>query len=155
MTPRRPGGSDPAGDLEPARHRQPTRGPEPAHGVEPDGRTDPAQAADDGSTTNPAGFCHGAGLIVVHGNAAFKRVFGAGCVGLPAREGMVGLSRDGFGVMDAVLARGRPAARWVRMQGSQWRLTVAPRIDPGTGEIYGVAFHLRRRDPTEAGKTPE
>jgi hypothetical protein len=104
-------------------------------------------AVEDGSTINPAGFCQGPGLIVAYGNVAFKRVFGGACIGLPAREGMIGLSRESFAVMDAVLARGRPAARWVRMDGAQWRLTVAPRIDPGNSEIYGVAFHLQRREP--------
>jgi hypothetical protein len=53
--------------------------------------------------------------------------------------------------MDAVLSRGRPAARWVKLNGRRWRLTVAPRNDPGTGETYGVAFHLREEDPTEQG----
>jgi len=24
-------------------------------------------------------------------------------------------------------------------------MTVAPRVDPGNGEVYGVAFHLRAR----------
>ncbi len=32
------------------------------------------------------------------------------------------------------------------MGGRDWRMTVAPRRDPGTGEVYGVAFHLRQRD---------
>jgi hypothetical protein len=100
----------------------------------------------DGSTINPAGFCRGAGLIVIYGNEAFRSMFGPGCIGMPAREGMIGLSREGFAVMDAVLARGRPAARWVKLRGDQWRLTCAPRIDPESGETYGVAFHLRRRE---------
>jgi len=26
-----------------------------------------------------------------------------------------------------------------------WRLTVAPRVDPGTVEVYGIHFYLRRR----------
>ena len=103
-----------------------------------------SSVAADRSTVNPAGFCHGHGLIVVHGNAAFKRLFGSDCIGLPAREGMLGLSRDAFTVMDAVLDRGKPAARWVRYAGGRWRLTVAPRKDPESGETYGVAFHLSR-----------
>jgi hypothetical protein len=49
--------------------------------------------------------------------------------------------------MDAVLASGRPAARWVRLDGEEWRLTVAPRVDPGNAEVYGVRFHLQRREP--------
>ena len=100
----------------------------------------------DGATTRPAGMCRGAGHLVVYGNPAFRDVFGAQCVGLPAREGLVGLPADGFAVLDRVLRGGRPAARWIRMKGFEWRLTAAPRLDPGTGEVYGVAFHLRRRD---------
>ncbi len=115
-----------------------------------DPSTDPSGDPDqtqDGPATNPAGVCHGAGLIVVHGNPAFKRIFGVGSVGLPAREGMLGLSRTGFTLMDAVIREGRPLARWVRLAGETWRMTAAPRIDPGSGEVYGVAFHLRPRDP--------
>jgi hypothetical protein len=104
------------------------------------------EQAEDGASIHPAGFCNGPGLIVIYGNAAFRDVFGAESVGLPAREGMMGISRDAFAVMDAVLARGRAAARFVRLNGAAWRLTVAPRLDPGTGEPYGVAFHLRPRD---------
>ncbi len=119
-----------------------------------DRSTDPAAESDetpDGAATNPAGVCHGSGLIVVHGNPAFRRVFGDGSVGLPAREGMLGLSRTGFTLMDAVIRQGRPLARWVRLAGESWRMTAAPRIDPGTGEVYGVAFHMRPRDPESRG----
>lgn len=114
-----------------------------------DPATDPDAEPDqvpDGPAINPSGICHGPGLIVVHGNSAFKRVFGDGSVGLPAREGMLGLSRTGFTLLDAVLRQGRPLARWVRLAGETWRMTAAPRVDPGTGEIYGVAFHLRPRN---------
>jgi hypothetical protein len=107
--------------------------------------------APDGPATNPAGMCHGPGLIVVYGNPAFKRVFGDGSVGLPAREGMLGLSRAGFTLLDAVLRQGRPLARWVRLAGETWRMTAAPRIDPGTSEVYGASFHLKPRDPQPQG----
>jgi len=93
-----------------------------------DPSSDPAAEPDetaDGPATNPAGICRGAGLIVVHGNPAFKRVFGEGSVGLPAREGMLGLSRTGFTLMDAVIRQGRPLARWVRLAGETWRMTAA------------------------------
>lgn len=94
-------------------------------------------------------MCTGPGHVVVYGNQAFREVFGTHCVGLPAREGLVGLPGAGFAVLDAVLARGRPAARWLRMGGVEWRITAAPRRELGTNEVYGVSFHLRRRDEIE------
>ena len=36
----------------------------------------------------------------------------------------------------------RPLATWVTIRGSRRRLTVAPRSDPETGEVYGVALRL-------------
>ncbi|HEX7473882.1 MAG TPA: hypothetical protein VF323_12425 [Candidatus Limnocylindrales bacterium] len=96
----------------------------------------------------PAGFCVGPGHMVVYGNAAFVAEFGHGCVGLPAREGMLGLPADAFAVLDAVFASGRPLARWIRRDEEDWRLTAAPRVDPETAETYGVAFHLRARSDT-------
>jgi hypothetical protein len=44
--------------------------------------------------------------------------------------------------------RGKPLARWIRMGGEDWRLTVAPRSDPTGGDVYGVSFHLRARSDT-------
>jgi hypothetical protein len=109
------------------------------------GRDAEVGAATSGAVTHPAGMCVGAGHLVVYGNPAFVAAFGESSVGLPAREVMLELSRDGFAVMDTVLARGRAAARWVRLGDEEWRLTVAPRIDPGTAEVYGVRFHLQPR----------
>jgi hypothetical protein len=106
-----------------------------------------AESAAGGVAAHPAAMCFGAGHLVVYGNAAFVAAFGASSVGLPAREFMLDLSRDAFAVMDAVLASGRPAARWVRLDGEEWRLTVAPRVDPGKAEVYGVHLHLQRREP--------
>ena len=91
----------------------------------------------------PAAFCSGPGHLVVHGNPDFVAAFGAGCVGLPAREGLVDLPGEAFELLDLVLARGRPLAGWITREGQAWRLTAAPRLDPETGEPYGVAFHLR------------
>ena len=112
----------------------------------------PDPAATAGGTTpappRPAGFCVGPGHMVVYGNAAFVAAFGERCVGLPARESMLGLSADAFAVLDAVFASGRPLARWIRRDDEDWRLTAAPRIDPETAETYGVAFHLRARSDT-------
>jgi hypothetical protein len=98
-----------------------------------------------GSTTRPAGMCAGPGHIVVYGNPAFVAAFGAQSVGLPAREGMLGLPAEAFDLLDAVLREGRPLARWIRRAGEDWRLTVTPRIDFETDEPYGVSFHLRAR----------
>ncbi len=91
-------------------------------------------------------MCRGAGHVIVYGNEAFRAMFGERCVGLPAREGLVGLPPSGFAVLDAVFHRGRPAARWIELGGERWRLTVAPMADPETRDVYGIRFHLRRRD---------
>lgn len=40
------------------------------------------------------------------------------------------------------LDSGRPLAGWVTIAGSRRRLTVAPRSDVETGEVYGVAVRL-------------
>jgi len=98
-----------------------------------------------GSATRPAGMCSGAGHIVIYGNPAFLADFGESAVGLPAREGMLGLPADAFGLLDAVLRAGRPLARWVTRDDEEWRITAVPRRDPGTNEVHGVAFHLRAR----------
>jgi len=93
----------------------------------------------------PAGVCRGSGHVVVYGNPAFIATFGEGAIGMPARESMLDLPSGAFALFDAVLARAKPLARWIRYAGEDWRLTVAPRLDPDTGEIYGVAFHMRAR----------
>lgn len=93
----------------------------------------------------PAAMCLGAGHIVVFGNPAFVAAFGAASVGVPAREGLLSLPSAGLAVLDAVFARGRPLARWIRWAGAEWRLTVAPRVDIETGAVYGVSMHLRAR----------
>lgn len=98
--------------------------------------------------TRPAGLCTGPGHVVVYGNEAFKAAFGERAVGLPARESMLDLPSAAFSLLDAVYRQGRPLARWVRRGGDEWRMTAAPRRDPETGEIYGVAFHLRARSDT-------
>jgi hypothetical protein len=90
-------------------------------------------------------MCRGPGHVVVYGNPAFVATFGALAVGMPARESLVELPAGAFALLDAVLERGIPLARWIRIAGEDWRMTVAPRLDPGTGEVYGVRFHLRAR----------
>jgi hypothetical protein len=86
---------------------------------------------------------------VVYGNPAFIAAFGKQAVGVPARETLLDLPRGAFSLMDTVLDRGKPLARWIRFRGEEWRMTAAPRRDPGTGEVYGVAFHMRARSDTE------
>ena len=95
-------------------------------------------------------MCRGPGHVVIYGNPAFVEAFGAGAVGMPARESLVALPAGAFALLDTVLARGKPLARWIRLAGEDWRMTVAPRVDPGTGEVYGVAFHLRARSDVPA-----
>ena len=99
-----------------------------------------------GSETRPAGIAHGPGHLVVYGNPAFRAAFGEGAVGLPARETMLDLSGTAFELLDAVYAEGRPLARWISRAGESWRITAIPRRDIETGEVFGVAFHLRARD---------
>jgi len=81
---------------------------------------------------------------VVYGNPAFVSAFGSRAVGLPARESLLDLPPTAFALLDAVLSRGKPLARWIRLAGEDWRMTGVPRVDP-TGEVYGVSFHLRAR----------
>ena len=90
----------------------------------------------------PTALLYGPGLRIVHGNPAFLAEFGPVAVGLPAREALVGLPPLVFEVADRVLGVGRPLACWLQVAGSRRRLTVAPRRDPETGEVYGVAIRL-------------
>jgi hypothetical protein len=87
----------------------------------------------------------GHGHVVVYGNPAFRAMFGGAAVGLPAREGLLGLPAAAFGLLDSVLEQRRPLARWIDRADGPWRLTAVPRRDPETGEVYGLAFHLRAR----------
>ena len=93
----------------------------------------------------PAGMCLGPGHLVVYGNPAFIATFGQGCIGMPARESMLGLPPEAFDLLDSVLAGGRPLACWIAVDGQDWRMTAMPRLDFETGQPYGVSFHLRRR----------
>ena len=105
----------------------------------------PAPERPSGAASRPAGLCSGPGHIVDYGNPAFVAAFGPLAVGLPARESMLGLASEAFLLLDAVIQRGRPLARWVQLDGDEWRLTAMPRFDPVTQEVYGVAFHLRAK----------
>ena len=96
----------------------------------------------------PAALLYGPGHLVVHGNPPFRELFGAGWLGLPAAEALLDLPRDAFDLMDLVYREGRPFACWITLRGAPWRLTVAERRDPGTGDVYGIAVDLvpRERD---------
>ncbi len=91
----------------------------------------------------PAAFHLGAGHLIVHGNAAFIEAFGSGCVGQPAREALLDLPPAAFELMDLVYRTGKPLACRIDTPGGERRLVVAPRLDPETGEAYGVTSHLR------------
>ena len=91
-------------------------------------------------------MCLGAGHRVVYGNPAFVAAFGERAIGMPAREGLVSLPGAAFAALDAAFGRRRPVARWIQWSGEEWRLTVAPRTDVESGDVYGVSFHLRARE---------
>ncbi len=97
------------------------------------------------SATRPAGLCVGSGHVVVYGNPAFVAQFGDRCLGMPAREVLMDLPSAAFELLDAVFERGQPFARWITRGGQKWRMTAMPRREPGSDEVYGVAFHLRAR----------
>jgi hypothetical protein len=106
---------------------------------------EPVAPLPDGASRRPAGIAHGPGHLVVYGNAAFRAAFGADAVGVPARESMVDLPGAAFELLDLVYREGRPLARWIERPDGAWRLTAVPRRDPGDGEVFGLAFHLRAR----------
>jgi hypothetical protein len=110
-------------------------------------------ASSDPAANRPAGMCMGAGHLVVYGNPAFVERFGPHCLGMPAREVMLGVPEAAFVAFDAALTNGRAVARWVTIDDEEWRVTVRPRVDPETDEVFGVAFHLRLRadEPPAAG----
>lgn len=95
------------------------------------------------SAPYPAAFHLGAGHLIVHGNAPFIKAFGAGTVGQPAREAMLDLPPAAFELMDLVYRTGKPLAVRIDTPAGERRLVVAPRVDPETGETYGVKSHLR------------
>jgi hypothetical protein len=104
----------------------------------------------DAAAPYPAAFFLGRAHRIVHGNAPFLAAFGESSVGQPAREALIDLPPAAFDTMDAVLRTGRPLARRLTLAGRSFRLVVAPRRDPETGETYGVASHLRPLEDGEA-----
>lgn len=101
--------------------------------------TDPDETTRDPA---PAAFHLGSGHVIVHGNPAFIAAFGAESIGQPAREALIGLPNKAFELMDLVLATGKPKACRLDTPAGRRRLVVAARIDPETGETYGVTTHL-------------
>lgn len=90
----------------------------------------------------PVALLYGPGHRIVHGNPAFLAAFGKECLGLPAAEALVDVSPEAFDVIDLVYRRGRPLACWVTSGGEAQRLTVAPRRELGSADVYGVAIRL-------------
>jgi hypothetical protein len=93
-------------------------------------------------TQQPVALLYGRGRLIVHGNPAFVAEFGSGVVGLPASEALPDWPHRVFEVVDRAFERGTPVAAWVSIDGARRRLTVAPRADIETGEVYGVAIRL-------------
>jgi len=85
--------------------------------------------------------------LIVHGNPAFIAEFGAGLLGMPASEALPDWPHRVFEVVDRAFEGGKPVAAWVTIGGARRRLTVAPRTDVETGEIYGVALRLAHEAP--------
>jgi len=124
-----------------------------SRGSEPE--ADQASAVDCGPDVCPAGMCAGRGHTIVYGNPAMIARFGR-CVGMPAREALIALPREAFELMDAVYARAKPLARWIRFSGERWRMTSVPRIDAVDGQVYGISFHLQPAERAgEAAETGE
>ncbi|HYK96343.1 MAG TPA: hypothetical protein VE011_10835 [Candidatus Dormibacteraeota bacterium] len=90
----------------------------------------------------PVALLHGPGHRIVHANAAFVAEFGAVPIGVPASEALVEFPSRVLEVVERSMASGRPLATRVDIRGRPRRLTVAPRADPESGEIYGVAIRL-------------
>jgi hypothetical protein len=90
----------------------------------------------------PVALLYGPGHRIVHANAAFVAEFGAVPIGVPASEALVEFPARVLEVVERAMASGKPLATRVDIRGIPRRLTVAPRADPETGEIYGVAIRL-------------
>jgi hypothetical protein len=80
--------------------------------------------------------------MIVHGNPPFLAEFGEHAVGLPAAEALLSLPGIAFDVIQRVYVRGTPLACWIEVSGERRRLTAAPRRDPETKDVYGVAIRI-------------
>jgi hypothetical protein len=90
----------------------------------------------------PAALLDGPGHVLVHANPPFLAEFGEVTIGLPAAETLLSLPGIAFDVIQRVYVRGTPLACWIEVSGERRRLTAAPRRDPETGDVYGVAIRL-------------
>ncbi|MBI3750801.1 MAG: hypothetical protein HY263_03975 [Chloroflexi bacterium] len=111
-------------------------------GPRPGPSAQPRAAAFAPQPQQPVALLLGLGHKVVHANPAFVAEFGIIPIGVPAAEALLDLPPLVLEVADRVLASGRPLATWVTVRGVRRRLTVAPRTDVETGEVYGVAIRL-------------
>lgn len=102
----------------------------------------PAPAPGRAGVRRPVALLHGPGHVIVHGNPPFLAEFGRESVGLPAVEALVDLPPAAFELMDLVYRRRRPLATRVSVRGAACRLTVVPKTDIETGEVYGLAMRL-------------
>ncbi|HEX5240773.1 MAG TPA: hypothetical protein VFW20_07240 [Candidatus Limnocylindrales bacterium] len=94
------------------------------------------------SGTQPVALLYGPGHLIVHGNPPFLAEFGESAVGLPASEVLISLPGIAFDVIQRVYVRGTPLACWIEVSGERRRLTAAPRRDPETKDVYGVAIRI-------------
>ncbi|HET9681586.1 MAG TPA: hypothetical protein VFP19_06055 [Candidatus Limnocylindrales bacterium] len=95
-----------------------------------------------GAAQQPAALLYGPAHKIVHANAAFVAEFGLVPIGVPAAEALLDLPPVVLQVVERAIAERRPLATWVDVHGTRRRLTVAPRADIETGEVYGVALGL-------------
>jgi hypothetical protein len=109
---------------------------------EPPGRS--RSAAPPRRAQQPGALLYEPGHRIVHANAAFVAEFGVIPIGMPAAEALVDVPPVVFKIVERVIASGRPVATWLEVRGTRRRLTVAPRSDIETGEVYGVALGLAR-----------
>jgi hypothetical protein len=105
-------------------------------------QSNPMASLERAAVQHPAAACFGPGHLIVHGNAPFLAEFGANVVGLPASEALIALPRAAFDLMDRVYHGGSALKRRVVVNGTLRTLTVAPRREFGSDDVYGVMLHL-------------
>jgi len=117
-----------------------SRGDVPGHASD----SQPASPRQPGSPAaqQPVALLYGPRHRIVHANPAFVAEFGAIQIGMPAAEALLDLPPRVLEVVDRSMASAKPLATWIEVHGARRRLTVAPRSDPETGEIYGVAIRI-------------